>query len=179
MEQTSFPPPVGTFEIKIPIMHWTQVDGDANPGAHGGTIAESDGERIYLLEIQPKIEYIGEGEALDTGEPFWSREACYDLADLQGFAGQADGWSPRGYVGMDDQQMADMTPEQRAIALACAALAYGEGVDEGPSGWARDVIGNRRVRWYRGKRPQGWRYLADEDQEFRRLLRERAKDGES
>ena len=162
-------PAIGTFEIKIPSFKWKQVDGDSDPAAYGGTIAECDGSTITLLKIQPVREYVGD-DARDIGFPFWTREACYDLADLQGFAGDPRGC--RGCVGMDDEQLQGMDPETRAIALACAAMDYGEGTDEGPAGWARDILGDRRVRWYHGKRPQGWRYLASEDQEFRRFMKE-------
>jgi hypothetical protein len=43
-------------------------------------------------------------------------------------------------------------------------LALGGGV-------LKDVVPGP-VLWWGTKRPQGWRYIADEDVEFRKLLRE-------
>ena len=51
----------------------------------------------------------------------------------------------------------------------------GYAAEEGPGGWAKDVLGLRMVYWWGSKRAQGWRYLADEDREFRALQREQKR----
>lgn len=146
---------------------WEQVGGDMNPGSHGGLIAESDGTSIELIEIQPTIEYVGEAEALDLGFPFWSRTAYFDADDLT--EDHRDAANALRATGLD---LANVEPAYRKLALAEALMMYGW-AEEGPAGWAKDVLGARRVKWWGSKGRVGWRYLADEDQEFRRLLRER------
>lgn len=163
-----------TIEIKIPTFRWKQVEGDMNPGAYGGTIAQADGQSIELLKIQPVREYVGDAEAVDVGFPFWTREAYFNASDLD--PNDSDVAGALSYVGLDESALNDMPAEQRALTIACALLDYGRG-DEGQGGWARDVLGDRRVKWYSGKRAQGWRYLASEDVEFRRLVREAQKEG--
>lgn len=148
---------------------WTQVGGDMDPGSYGGTIARCDGNAIELINIQPVREYAGDAEALEVGFPFWSRKAYYDASDLD--VSRDEVQQALKCCGLD---LAEIGEEWQAIAIACALLDYGTGVDEGPAGWARDVIGDRRVRWMArdGRRATGWRYLADEDAEFRALQRE-------
>ncbi len=157
------------MEIKIPTHGWVQVAGDMDPGTFGGTIATANGETIELIEIQPVREYAGDHEAYDVGFPFWSKETYFDLTDLQ--LDRDEVKSARATCDLTDEILQGMSPERRAVAIACALLDYGLG-DEGPSGWAKDVIGTRRVKWWGSPRPQGWRYLADEDREFRAMIRE-------
>jgi hypothetical protein len=161
------------MDIRIATHGWVQVGGDMNPGAHGGTIATADGSAIELVQIQPKRAHVGDEEALDTGSPFWSRVAYFDLDDLR--LDNKDVISARRSSDLTDERLRELKPESRAMAIAEALLDYGRG-DEGPDGWAKDVIGDRRVLWWGGKRPVGWRYLEDEDREFRALLRERERD---
>lgn len=142
---------------------WTQVVGDVSPGAYGAVLARLDGDAIELLEIQPVREFVGDREALDVGFPFWSREARYEPSDLD--PGSPDVQSAARSCGI----RADASPLEIAIAM----FAYGELAGEGPCGWASDVFpAPQRCRWWRARRPHGWRYLADEDREFRALLRE-------
>jgi hypothetical protein len=157
--------------LSIGTFGWRQIAGDMNPAAHGGTIATGDGERLELLKIQPLRAYIGDHQALEVGHPFWTREACYDLADLRGeglYSPETIASALR-YVGLEDLE--EYAPEARALAIAAALLDYGY-ADEGPAGWARDILGDTRAKWWGSKRPRGWRYLADEDVEFRALQRE-------
>lgn len=156
------------MELKMPTFAWKQVDGDMNPGTYGGTIAQADGQSIELITIQPTREYVG-NDARDVGFPFWSKEAYFDLSDLN--PNDKSVASALKSIDLSHAQLNEMDPETRALAIALALVGYGRG-DEGHSGWAKDVIGDRRVQWYRSKGRQGWRYLADEDVEFRRFLRE-------
>jgi hypothetical protein len=114
-------------------------------------------------------EYIGDREAVDVGHPFWTKEAYFDLDDLS--LDNKDVKRARESSGLNDEILQSLKPESRAMAIAEALLDYGRG-DEGEAGWAKDIIGNRMVKWWGSKRAQGWRYLADEDVEFRRMLRE-------
>jgi hypothetical protein len=164
------------MEIRIETFGWRQISGDMNPGAHGGLIATGNGQAIELIQIQPTMEYIGEGEALDLGFPFWSKEAYFDISDLDPDGPNAkEVASAMSTVGLSREDLEVSTPAVRALMLAEALVAYGRG-DEGPAGYAKDIIGDRRVLWWGSKRPTGWRYLEDEDREFRRLLRERERD---
>ena len=160
------------MEIRIPEPHgWIQIGGDMDPSKYGGTIAKSDGTSIELIKIQPVREYVGDREAVDVGHPFWTREGYFDLDDLQLDA--RDVKSARSSSGLNDDILREASPERRALIIAEALLDYGRG-DEGSGGWAKDVIpAGERVRWWASKKqPQGWRFLEDEDVEFRRLLRE-------
>jgi len=157
------------MKIEIPKQSWMQVGGDMNPGAHGAVIATADGRAIEIREIQPVIAHVGEGEAMEVGFPFWSRDAYYDLDDLN--PRREEVRNAMHSFGLTDEMLLEMKPAGRAGAIAEALLSYGTGVDEGPSGWAKDVVPGR-VKWWGSQRPAGWRYLSDEDAEFRRMLRE-------
>lgn len=164
------------MEIRIPNWGptWRQIGGDMNPGTYGATIAQADGSSIELFQIQPVRENVGDREAVQVGFPFWSKEGYYDLADM---LDSADYRSAMSFVGLTKSELEDMKPDERAVAIALALFDYGSRTDPGPSGWAQDVLGDRRVHWWglkKGARPQGWRYIADEDKEFRRLLRDNA-----
>ena len=52
--------------------------------------------------------------------------------------------------------------------LAEMLLSYGVS-DEGPAGWAADVVPDD-VQWWGSKRPEGASYLSDEDEEFREMI---------
>lgn len=149
--------------------NWQQVDGDMNPGTYGGTIARYDDESIELLKIQPVREYVGDGEALEVGHPFWTREGYFDQGDLVLCRRDvADACASSDLL----PHLADMPRDQRAMFIACAMLDHEHG-DEGTAGWAKDILPSPvRVLWWGSKRPSGWRYLADEDIEFRRMQRE-------
>lgn len=148
---------------------WYQIDGDMDPGKHGGTIGRDDGYSIEVRQIQPVIEYVGEREALDVGFPFWTREGSYDRADLAAFL--ADGFACRSF-GIDP---ADFDLDRRADRLAVAAMAVQHGycVDEGPCGWSRDVC-PRSVVWWHGRGGRIVGGLAEEDTEYRRTCDDRA-----
>ena len=165
-----FPDIPEKLEIKIPVMSgWEQIGGDMDPGAYGGLIATADGDHIELLEIQPVREYVGDKEAADVGHPFWTKEAWFDLADLD--PSNKDVQSALESSGFDsgDQKTQfedEATPEQRALVIAEALLMYGRG-DEGPSGWSKDLP-DYEVKWSSGKTATLRDYLADEDESFRR-----------
>ena len=150
--------------VTIPTMDWEQVDGDMDPGAHGGTIARGDGDLLELIQIQPVREYVGD-LARDVGFPFWTREASYDAADLD--PSKPEVQSAMRTLGIDEEMLREMEkPTSRALALASALLAHGYGVEEGPSGWSADIGIPDRVKWWDGK-VAGAEYLADEDDAFR------------
>jgi hypothetical protein len=172
----------GKLELKIPAFEWKQIGGDMNPGAHGGLIAEADGSHIELIQIQPVREYVGDGEAKDVGHPFWSKEAWFDLDDLDPDGRNAkqvrdalksvdirveDGELITGQGDLIEGHGEHTAPEVRALVIAEALVGWGRG-DEGPAGWAEDVIGSRKVKWWGSTEPEGWEYLADEDKEFKR-----------
>lgn len=158
-----FPDTPEALEIEIPNMpKWQQIGGDMSPGAYGGIIARSDGDALELIEIQPVREAIGDREAAEVGFPFWTREAHYDLADLD--PSKPDVQSALRSYGLDANTLEDLKPAERALAIAEALLSHGDGVDEGPSGWSDDIVPGP-VKWMSGK-IAGPEYLADEDDEF-------------
>lgn len=154
--------------ITIPTFDWKQVDGDMSPDKYGGTIARADGSSIELLKIQPVREYVGEAEAKEVGHPFWTSEACFDATDLDLASDEVQ--AAREFAGLTNEVLRDISEENRAVAIACAMLDYGN-ADEGPAGWAKDVLGEIEVLWSSGKK-EGWTYLAEEDDEFRREILE-------
>ena len=156
------------MDIQIPTMEWTQIGGDMNPGAYGGLIAKGDGQSLELVQIQPTREYVGDGEACEVGFPFWSKEAWFDSDDLS--LEREEVQSAMQSCGLDAEALGDMAPTQRALAIAECLVSYGDG-EEGPSGFAKDVVPGK-VKWWGSKRARGWRYLEDEDREFRAMVRE-------
>ena len=140
-----------------------------------GTIATADGDHIELLKIQPVREYVGDRDAVEVGHPFWTREAWFDLADLD--PKDKDVKSALDFIGMSLEDLSEepggqkaagergYTPEQRALIIAEALLDYGRG-DEGPSGWSEDLP-NIEVKWWGDKVATLPEYMADEDEEFR------------
>lgn len=153
------------MKIEIPNMpKWEQIGGDMNPGTYGGTIARSDGDALELLKIQPVREYVGDKEAAEVGHPFWTREAYFDLDDLD--PSREDVQGALQFIGMRVNTLEqDFTPAQRALVIAEALLDYGV-ADEGPAGWSKDIL-SEKVKWSGGE-VAGPEYLADEDEEFRR-----------
>jgi hypothetical protein len=153
----------GGLEIQIPSMPmWEQIGGDMSPGAYGAILARSDGNALELLEIQPVREAVGDGEAAEVGFPFWSKEAYFDLDDLDPSA--RDVKSALDSIGMElDTLEHDFTPTQRALVIAEALLGYGHG-EEGAAGWSKDVVPGE-VKWMTGK-IAGPEYLSDEDDLF-------------
>lgn len=151
------------IEIVIPTMGWEQIGGDMNPGTYGGIIATGDGDALELIEIQPVREHVGDEEAKDVGFPFWTKEAYFNLADLDPTS--KDAKSALDSIGMSLETLEeDFTPEARAIVIAEALLGWGRG-DEGPAGWSGDINIPEQVKWSSGK-IAGPEYLADEDDEF-------------
>ena len=166
-----FPDMPDRMDVRIPKMPvWEQINGDMSADQHGGTIAMADGDHIELLQIQPVREYIGEREAAEVGFPFWTKEAWFDLADLD--LNNDDVKSALQSIGIDldnpEEWFAEKsTPEQRALTIASALLDYGRG-DEGPAGWSEDLP-DYEVKWWSGNNTESLQsYLADEDEEFAR-----------
>ena len=166
-----FPDLPDKLEIRIPNdMPWKQIGGDMNPSQHGGIIATADGDHIELLEIQPVRAYVSDDEAKEVGFPFWTKEAWFDLNDLD--LKNDDVQSALQSSGFDQGEQKvwfeeDATPEQRALVIAESLLSYGSGTDEGPSGWSEDLP-DHEVEWQRGNVAKLRDYLSDEDDEFRR-----------
>jgi len=161
-------PGVGTIEVVVPTMDWEQISGDMDPGTYGGTIATGDGDHLELIEIQPVREHVGDDEAADVGFPFWTKEAWFDLADLDPTNDDVKSALRSAGFSEGDQQIwfeEEATPEQRAIVIAEALLGWGRG-DEGPAGWSGDINIPEKVKWSSGK-VAGAEYLADEDDAFR------------
>src|SRR5208337_1024983 len=150
------------LKITIPTMGWKQIGGDMDPATYGGTIATADGSSIELIKIQPVREYVGDKEAADVGFPFWTKEAYFDLADLDPNSEEVK--SALETVGLEREALEEMEPTQRAIAIAEALLGYGRG-DEGPAGWSADINIPEKVKWW-GDKVAGAEYLADEDDAF-------------
>jgi hypothetical protein len=146
---------------------YRQIGGDMNPSQHGAIVARFDGDAVDIFEIEPVRAYVGDRDALQVGFPFWSREAYYDPEDLDPARTEVQRALESHGLNLDD-----IPKEHRALTIAECLLRYGSGVDQGPGGWAKDVLGDKRVLWWGTKRPRGWRYLADEDREFRALQRE-------
>ena len=154
-------------EIVIPTMDWEQIGGDMDPGTYGGTIATADGDHVELLKIMPVREYVGDKEAAEVGFPFWTKEAWFDLDDLDPKDDDVKSALQTAGFSEGDQQIwfeDEATPEQRAIVIAEALLDYGRG-DEGPSGWSGDLP-DHKVKWWNKKIVPLPEYLADEDEAF-------------
>lgn len=167
----------GSLEIEIPTFdpdRWKQIGGDMNPAQHGGLLAKADGNHIELLEIQSVRDLVGDGEAVDVGFPFWTKEAWYDLSDLD--PSKKEVQSALSYVGLDMHELGELKPHQRALAIAEALMRYGHGVDEGTAGWSKDII-HEDVEWWGGT-VEGSSYIADEDDEFRREVLGEDEDSE-
>jgi len=171
-----FPDIPEKLDIQIPNMPmWEQIGGDMNPATYGGTIARSDGDALELLKIQPVREYIGEREAAEVGFPFWTREAYFDLDDLN--PEHEDVQSALQFIGMSLDELGEdpegrkaagergYTPQQRALIIAEALLDYGRG-DEGPAGWSSDIYADDDVKWWGGGVQTIGDALAEEDDEF-------------
>lgn len=163
--------------IQIPVIEkWRQIGGDMDPGTYGALLARSDGDYIDLWEIQPVREFVGDEEAADVGFPFWTKGAGYDLETLD--PSKKDTKRAIESMGLEDA-LAEMSPPQRALAIAEALMRYGYDVGEGPAGWSKDAVPteNGPVEWWGGV--GGPEYLADEDDEFRReILGEEDEDDE-
>lgn len=142
---------------------WRQIGGDMNPGAYGGIIARFDRNAVEVREIQPVLEHESIESAQEIGFPFWTREAYYDVEDLDP-SSNPDIRSAMRNCGLTEEMLEDLTSDQRLFALAECALQVGLRVEEGPSGWAKDVV-PKRVHWWSGE-VAGPKYLADEDEEF-------------
>jgi len=139
------------MEIIIPKMDmWEQISGDVSPGAYGGLLARSDGDALELLEIQPVREFVGDDEAADVGFPFWTKTAYYNLDDLD--PNEKDTRSALDSSGLEDDALEEMSPTQRALAIAEALMRWGSGVDEGEGGWSKDVVPGR-VKWWAAPSP--------------------------
>jgi hypothetical protein len=148
------------MEIVIPTMDWEQIGGNMDPGTYGGIIATADGRNIELIEIQPVREHVGDKEAAEVGFPFWTREAYFDLDDLD--PNNKDVKSALDSIGMSLETLeADFTPTQRAMMIAEALLGYGS-AEEGPGGWSGEISIPDKVKWSTGK-VAGAEYLADEE----------------
>ena len=162
--------------MRIKRTSWRQIGGDMDPSQHGGTIARFEGDAVEIIQIQPVRYYIGGDDEAISGLdpfPFWSKTGWYDPEDL---ALESEGvQSAMSYIGLTVEDLPE-EPDQRALCLAEACLSAGYLSDEGEGGWAKDVLGSRRVKWWGSKGFAGWRYLADEDQEFRALVRESEKE---
>ena len=148
--------------------NWTQIGGDMNPGSYGATLAKCNGSAIEILILQPTIEYVGESEALEVGFPFWTSEGYFDESDLRPERDEVISALKCCGIDLDEVEL-----EHQPMAIAEALSSYGSCMEPGPSGFASDVI-RERVKWWASKQPRGWRFLADEDQEFRRLQREKS-----
>jgi hypothetical protein len=151
---------------------WYQIGGDMNPMDYSGTFARTDGNAIEVLHIDSTIDSVGEREALDVGYPYWTKEACYDDADLRAFLGDD---SARRSMNLPEEWTPDM-PLTRALrfAIADAAMIYGFRTDGGGGGYGVDVAPRRATYWY-GRGREGMKAWRASDSEFRRLLRERDK----
>jgi len=157
------------MKIDLKKHNWVQISGDMNPSQHGGMIARCDGCTIEIIDIQPVREFVGDREAIKVGFPFWTKEACFTRADLS--PDREEVQAALQCCGLTKEELEKMKPAQRSLAIAECLVYYGH-ADEGPCGYSKDILGNRRVRWSGCKKAQGWRYLADEDREFKRLLKE-------
>lgn len=150
---------------------WFQIGGDMNPGAHGAILARFDGGAIEVREIEPVLDSVGEREGLEVGFPFWTREAWYDATDLD--PDNPETYGAQNACDFDPEDFDPDDPDALALAMAEVLLRYGYKVEPGPSGWAKDVTPDK-VYWWGNKLARGWRYLQNEDVEYRQLLRERA-----
>lgn len=161
---------------------WYQVGGDANPGAHGAVIAkiDEDGDRLEIREIQPVSECVGYDEGREVGFPFWSRESSFWLDELDPANGDSNdmiagalkqcGWCWDNEERAIVSASGDIVAKKRLglgieLLLAEEILRYGGG-EEGPCGWARDVVPEEGVVWWGTDQPVGHEHLLDEERDF-------------
>lgn len=147
---------------------WRQVCGDMDPARYGAVIAKLDGDAIEMREIQPVREYIGDSEAAEVGHPYWSKEGWYDPSDLA--------------IVREDVIAAlrccDVQDASNPLEVALACLRYGHQTNEGPAGWAKDVV-PQSVVWWHSEEPSGPESFEDDEDEFRReILGEEPEDDE-
>ncbi len=149
------------YELALPdLPNWKQIGGDMNPGVYGATIAKRDGNAIELIHIQPVADYVGTKEAKDVGFPWWSKEGWFDLDDLQKAFGEV-----KDFCDLNDELMESLTPEQRVLAIAESCMLSGYHTDEGPCGWAEDVLPDEPIEWW--GETAGREYFADDEESFR------------
>lgn len=158
------------IEMKLTLekFDWKQISGGINPATYGGMIARCDGLDIEIIEIQPVREYVGNGEAKEVGFPFWTKEAFFDLADLD--PNKEEVQSAMQCCGLSLEFLYSLEPSARSLAIAESLMYYGH-CDEGNCGWSEDIV-HESVQWWGSNEPIGSEYLADEDDEFRELLNE-------
>ena len=156
-----------TMKMHLKKHGWKQIDGDIDPATYGGTIAKCDGESIELLQIQPVRGYVGDGEAVEVGFPFWTKRGYFTLDDLD--INKDEVGKALECCGLESE-ISQLDPHNKALYVANCLLDYGHG-EEGPYGWSRDII-TERVQWFASKRPCGSRFLATEDRGFKQLIKE-------
>lgn len=157
--------PTGTgVALLYPPNQWVQVSGDMTPEDHGGTIARlSEFGNVDVREIQPVRSYVGEGEALDVGYPFWSRATEIEVRYLtlanpvtRDLVRRA-GWIDEGVF-----HGADLL--NRASILYDIEEETPWPSEEGPAGWSPTVLPTRPelIRWWANPTPpilpedRGW-----------------------
>lgn len=147
---------------------WKQIGGDMNPGSSGAILACEDDHGVEVREIQPVRDCVGDREAAEVGFPFWTRDSYYYWKEL--VLGTEDSHrdlqSALETTGYDsDSDSLPSHPHHRALALAEILSLYGAGREEGPCGWAKDVVPGE-VEWWGGT--AGPEFLSDEEEDFRR-----------
>ncbi len=144
---------------------YTQTGGDRSPADHGGafTRTNEDGS-IEIFEIQPVLPHSSEGEAIEVGFTFWTKEGYFDAEDLEW---SDDIESAAKLWGMTREDFEELPPVGRVeVAFSC-----GLGSDEGPAGFGSDLPDYMReaaCSW-------GGKLGADLDQadeEFRDMVKE-------
>lgn len=153
---------------------WTQIGGDMNPGKYGGLIARRiSGGGVELREIISVIEMSEYEEAMATGYPFFSRDYSYSKDEL--LPGNADMQAALRSMDIDEEDLPDIDNlgDNYWFALADVASKYGINSEEGPSGFAKDVVPGK-VRWWSGI-VAGPSYLRDEDREYRAIHKDYRK----
>jgi hypothetical protein len=98
-------------------------------------IARSDGHGVDVMEFQSWRELIGDGEAIERGEPFCREDSYHELTDLA--ADSDDNRKARQFVGMEAEEA---NKPLGLLALAVVRHQYGIGKTDSISGWLKDVL---------------------------------------
>ena len=86
-------------------MTYRQCDGDVNPATYGGTFYRTTTpDEVELLCLQPVLEHVSDGEALDIEGAYWVKTTVVDRSDLARLIAD-EGW--RKFIGVDSEELPD------------------------------------------------------------------------
>lgn len=158
----------GLDPVELADTPWRQIDGDISPEVYGGWVGAVRDEQVYLTQITPVRDAVGDAEAADVGLPFWADDYTF-LADDLALS------NPRVLQAIErdghlaHSEFAAWEPLGRALFMANA----GGPQDNTRPGWADEVLPApaAKIAWHyaKGKLDAfAGDYWEQEEQEFRR-----------